>query len=64
MVKPSESANTLDQLADDTFFLTQRFAAVSKVNDMHSFKLLTRLFKEQCVVEESVNDALFLEQTG
>lgn len=57
MVKPSESANTLDQLAEDTFFLTQRFAAVSMVNDMHSFKLLTRLFKEQCVVEESENDA-------
>ena len=36
MVKPSESAKTLDQLAEDTFFLTQRFAAVSRVNDMSS----------------------------
>jgi len=57
MVKPSESAKTLDQLADDTFFLTQRFAAASKVNEMSSFKLLTRLFKEQCVIEENANEA-------
>jgi len=57
MVKPSESARTLDQLADDTFFLTQRFAAVSRVNDMSTFKLLIRLFKEQCITEERENEA-------
>ena len=57
MVKPSESARTLDQLADDTFFLTQRFAAVSRVNDMSTFKLLIRLFKEQCIIEERENEA-------
>ena len=57
MVKPSESTKTLDQLADDTFFLTQRFATVSRVNDMSSFKLLTRLFKEQCVIAEGENEA-------
>ena len=47
MVKPSESAKTLDQLAEDVFTLIQRFASVERVNDMSSFKLLTRLFKEQ-----------------
>jgi hypothetical protein len=53
MVKPSESANTLDQLAEDIFTLSQRFASVPRVNDMDSFKLLVRLFKEQCLVEEN-----------
>ncbi len=52
MVKPSDSSQTLDQLADDVFSLTQGFASVSVVHDMSSFKLLTRLFREQCVVEE------------
>jgi hypothetical protein len=53
MVKPSESKGTLDQLAEDIFTLVQRFASVSRVNDMASFKMLIRLFKEQCVVEEN-----------
>jgi hypothetical protein len=53
MVKPSESAQTLDRLAEDVFTLIQHFASVERVNDMSSFKLLTRLFKEQCVVAEN-----------
>lgn len=53
MVKPSESANTLNQLAEDIFTLSQHFASVPRVNDMDSFKLLIRLFKEQCVIEEN-----------
>jgi hypothetical protein len=53
MVKPSESAHTLDQLAKDVFTLTHRFASVPRVNDMSSFKLLVRLFKEQCVHDDN-----------
>jgi len=52
MVKPSDSRRTLDQLAEDVFFLTRHFASISAVHDMGSFKQLSRLFKEQCVVEE------------
>ena len=52
MVKPSESGKTLDQLAEDVFVLTKRFATVALVQDMSSFKLLIRLFNEQCVVED------------
>jgi len=51
MVKPSESTRTLDQLAEDVFILTRHFAAVASVHDMSSFKLLVRLFEEQCVIE-------------
>jgi IS5 family transposase len=52
MVKPSESSRTLDQLAEDVLLLTERFAAVPEVGGMQSFKLLTRLLAEQCVIEE------------
>ncbi|MGA7279770.1 MAG: transposase [Desulfocapsaceae bacterium] len=57
LVKPSESAHTLDQLAEDMFCLIQRFAAVSRVNEMSSFTLLTRLFNEQCVIESDERGA-------
>ena len=53
MVKPTESAHTLNQLAEDVFHLTQKFNGVSGVNDMHSFKQLSRLFHEQCAVIEA-----------
>ncbi len=52
MVKPSESGRTLDQLAEDIFILTQRFASVTSVHDMSSFKLLLRLFQEQCIITD------------
>nr|WP_321464948.1 transposase [uncultured Desulfobulbus sp.] len=52
MVKPTESTRTLDQLAADVLLLTERFAAVDEVSTMQSFKLLSRLFAEQCVIEE------------
>ncbi|MBM9514776.1 hypothetical protein [Desulfogranum marinum] len=46
MVKPTKSAHTLNQLAEDVFHLIQKFNGVSRVNDMHSFKQLNRLFHE------------------
>jgi hypothetical protein len=53
MVKPSESSRTLDQLAEDLFVLTQRFASEASIHDMSSFKLLVRLFEEQCLVADA-----------
>lgn len=52
MVKPSESSRTLDQLAEDVFILTQHFGSKTSIHDMSSFKLLVRLFKEQCIVAD------------
>jgi hypothetical protein len=52
MVKPSESSRTLDQLAEDVFILTQHFGSETSIHDMSSFKLLVRLFKEQCIVAD------------
>jgi hypothetical protein len=50
MVKPSESHNTLKQLAEDLFMLVERFKADEAVNGMSSYHLLVRLLKEQCIV--------------
>ena len=52
LVKPSQSHATLDQLAKDIFFLVERFNSAQGVNEMSSFKLLVRLFQEQCIIEE------------
>ena len=51
-VKPSDSNHTLSQLAEDVFTLIQRFASLSTVQSMNTFKQLTRLFEEQCILEE------------
>lgn len=56
MVKPTESTRTLDQLAEDVLTLTRRFASVPVVSDMQSFKLLIRLFSEQCVIEDDTKE--------
>lgn len=57
MVKPSESSRTLDQLAGDVFTLTQHFSSKTSIQDMSSFKLLVRLFKEQCMVVADKTDS-------
>ena len=52
-VKPSESARTLQEVGDDCFHLVERFKAHKAVGDMASYKLLVRLFGEQCVLEKT-----------
>ncbi|MCL7489842.1 MAG: transposase [Desulfobulbaceae bacterium] len=53
MVKPSESARTLQTIGTDLFVLIERFRAEETVTGMHSYQLLVRLFREQCCVEEA-----------
>jgi len=50
-VKPSESSRTLQQVGDDCFALVERFKNHDDVPKMDSYRLLVRLFGEQCVVE-------------
>jgi len=57
MVKPSESATTLEQVSRDLFSLVQLFSADRQVRAMHSYKLLERVLREQCTVVESNDDA-------
>jgi len=52
MVKPSESANRLTDLAADLFSLVAQFKAEDKVIAMSSYHKLVRLLKEQCIVPE------------
>ena len=52
MVKPSESERTLAALADDLFFLAQRFREEDVVAGMSSYKALVRVLREQCTVDE------------
>lgn len=50
-VKPSESARTLQQVGNDCFALVERFKGHDEVASRASYKLLVRLFHEQCVLE-------------
>ena len=54
MVKPSESAHTLETLGKDLFFFVERFKGNTGVTSMSSYTLLVRLLQEQCVVDGSV----------
>ena len=52
MVKPSESSRTLEALADDLFYLVDRFREHPRISSMTSYQLLVRLLKEQCSVQD------------
>jgi IS5 family transposase len=52
-VKPSESSRKLQEVGDDCFLLVERFKGNDVVADMASYKLLVRMFTEQCVLEKT-----------
>ena len=51
LVKPSESAKTLQQVSADLYDLIERFKDKDAVCAMHSYKLMQRVLNEQCNVE-------------
>jgi DDE family transposase/transposase-like protein DUF772 len=53
MVKPSESAKTLREVAEDLFHLAVGFSGDEELAGMTSFQLLLRVLHEQCHVTES-----------
>ena len=53
MVKPSKSAKTLAEVAQDLYSLIEHLRGHDEVASMYSFKLLLRVFDEQCQVKES-----------
>jgi hypothetical protein len=57
LVKPSESARTLQELADDLFFLIGRYKDHEQIREMGSYKDLTRLLSEQCLVQPASDNA-------
>jgi hypothetical protein len=56
MVKPSESARTLEQLANDLFLLVERFRGHDQVSSMTSYHLMARVLKEQCLVGDPADN--------
>jgi len=52
-VKPTESARTLQEVGDDCFLLVERFKDNEAVGAMSCYKLLVRMFTEQCVLEKT-----------
>ena len=53
LVKPSESAKRLSEVAQDLFDLAMRFSGNELIASMTSFQLLTRALHEQCQVTKS-----------
>jgi hypothetical protein len=54
LVKPTESAKTLEIVAADLFSITERFTDNKAVVSMVTYQLMLRVLKEQCVVTEDV----------
>lgn len=51
LVKPSESAKTLQQVSADLYDLIEQFKDQKMVCNMHSYKLMQRVLAEQCDVQ-------------
>ncbi|MBW2650345.1 MAG: hypothetical protein JRC66_04895 [Deltaproteobacteria bacterium] len=56
MVKPSESAKTLETVSSDLFELVQIFKDNTDIVSMTSYKLMERVLKEQCIITDTDND--------
>lgn len=52
LVKPTEAPKKLEMVANDLFFLTERFTDYKAVVAMTSYQLMLRVLKEQCVVAQ------------
>jgi hypothetical protein len=55
LVKPSESAKTLNVVSADLYDLIEQFKDQSAVCQMHSYKLMQRVLSEQCDVQSDDN---------
>ena len=51
-VKPSHTQKRLLEIANDLYFLIQRYASDNSVTKLYSYGLLTRVFSEHCNVVE------------
>lgn len=55
-VKGDEARRTLEEVAQDVFFLVRTFASHRVVSQRQSFQLLQRLLDEQCEIQEEANE--------
>ncbi len=61
MVKPSDSASRLVDLAEDLFALVEQFKDVGAVTTMSSYHKLVRLLQEQCVTRQGEGEDAVIE---
>ena len=61
MVKPSDSAKRLEDLAADLFSLVEQFKDEHAVTSMSSYHKLVRLLKEQCVTTQNEDKGADIE---
>lgn len=61
MVKPSEASAKLSEAATDLGLLAERFRECAETRDMSSFKMLLRVFYEQCVVRRMPDGGALVE---
>lgn len=54
LVKPTESAKTLEIVSADLFSITEQFSGNEAVVSMSTYQLMLRVLKEQCVVIEDI----------
>ena len=66
MVKPSESATTLETLSEDLLSLVQRFRDNRQIRAMNTFGVLLRVLTDQCQVtgEDGVSPQATLKKPG
>jgi len=50
-VKPSEAKQRMCEIAGDLYWLKETFAEYASIRELYSYKLLGRVFHEQCCVE-------------
>ncbi len=53
LVKPSESARTLEEVSRDLFSLVERFRGNKQVRSLNTFGVLLRVLKDQCDLSET-----------
>jgi hypothetical protein len=51
-IKPTEAAKTLQQLGEDIYSLIVDFGSDEQIIRMNSYKLIQRVFSEQCLLED------------
>jgi len=61
MVKPSDSAKRLEDLATDLFSLVEQFKDADAITAMSSYHKLVRLLKEQCVTTQNEGKDVAIE---
>jgi len=50
--KPTESQKRLSEIADDLYWLVEKYSCNEAIKNMTSYKLMQRVLSEQCVIKE------------